>query len=69
MLINIYFIATGAWPENECSYQTRFNALLEYYQAVVLQDKQEKQEYLRRKTPKAHKFPSLTVCKQFNNYI
>ncbi|XP_054730427.1 dynactin subunit 4 [Anastrepha obliqua] len=53
-------VATGAWPENECSYQTRFNSLLEYYQAVVLQDKQEKQEYLRRKTPKAHKFPSLT---------
>ncbi|XP_017471029.1 PREDICTED: dynactin subunit 4 [Rhagoletis zephyria] len=53
-------VATGAWPENDCSYQTRFNALLEYYQAVVLQDKQEKQEYLRRKTPKAHKFPSLT---------
>ncbi|XP_037938032.1 dynactin subunit 4-like [Teleopsis dalmanni] len=53
-------VATGAWPDSECSYRTRFNSLLEYYQAVVLQDKQEKQEYMRRKTPKAHKFPSLT---------
>lgn len=52
--------ATGAWPENECAYQTRFNALSEYYQAVVQQDKQEKQEYLRRKAPRSHKFPSLT---------
>ncbi|KAI8120348.1 hypothetical protein FF38_13809 [Lucilia cuprina] len=53
-------VATGAWPDNECAYQTRFNALAEYYQAVVQQDKQERQEYLRRKAPKAHKFPSLT---------
>ncbi|XP_061390193.1 dynactin subunit 4 [Musca vetustissima] len=53
-------VATGSWPDNECAYQTRFNALAEYYQAVVQQDKQERQEYLRRKTPKTHKFPSLT---------
>ncbi|XP_013107195.2 dynactin subunit 4 [Stomoxys calcitrans] len=53
-------VATGSWPDNECAYQSRFNALAEYYQAVVQQDKQERQEYLRRKTPKAHKFPSLT---------
>uniref|UniRef100_A0A1A9X006 Dynactin subunit 4 n=1 Tax=Glossina brevipalpis TaxID=37001 RepID=A0A1A9X006_9MUSC len=53
-------VATGAWPENECAYQTRFNALSEYYQAVVQQDRKEKQEYLRRKAPRSHKFPSLT---------
>lgn len=34
--------------------------MAEYYQAVVQQDKNERQEYLRRKAPKAHKFPSLT---------
>lgn len=54
-------VATGAWPDNEYAHQTRFDALLEYYQSVVLQEKQEKQEYNRRKTPKAHKFPTLTV--------
>lgn len=34
--------------------------MAEYYQVVVYQDKQERQEYLRRKAPKAHKFPNLT---------
>ncbi|XP_030388340.1 dynactin subunit 4 [Scaptodrosophila lebanonensis] len=53
-------VATGTWPDNECLYQARFNTLMEYYQSVVLQEKQEKQEFQRRKAPKAHKFPSLT---------
>ncbi|KAH8277834.1 hypothetical protein KR018_008506 [Drosophila ironensis] len=53
-------VATGTWPDNECLYQARFNALAEYFQAVVLQEKQEKLEFMRRKTPKQHKFPSLT---------
>ncbi|XP_060655494.1 dynactin subunit 4 [Drosophila nasuta] len=53
-------VATGTWPDNECLYQVRFNTLMEYYQTVVLQEKQEKQEFLRRKAPKPHKFPSLT---------
>ncbi|KAH8372929.1 hypothetical protein KR009_008273 [Drosophila setifemur] len=53
-------VATGTWPDNECLYQARFNALVEYFQAVVLQEKQEKLEFMRRKAPKQHKFPSLT---------
>nr|XP_016941203.1 dynactin subunit 4 [Drosophila suzukii] len=53
-------VATGTWPDNECLYQARFNALVEYFQAVVLQEKQEKMEFMRRKAPKQHKFPSLT---------
>ncbi|KAL7735424.1 hypothetical protein ACLKA6_019541 [Drosophila palustris] len=53
-------VATGTWPDNECLYQVRFNTLMEYYQSVVLQEKQEKQEFMRRKAPKQHKFPSLT---------
>lgn len=53
-------VATGSWPDNEYAHQTRFDSLLEYYQSVVLQEKQEKQEYNRRKTPKSHKFPTLT---------
>lgn len=53
-------VATGTWPDKECLYQVRFNTLMEYYQSLVLQEKQEKQEFLRRKTPKQHKFPSLT---------
>ncbi|EDV36912.1 uncharacterized protein Dana_GF11704 [Drosophila ananassae] len=53
-------VATGTWPDNECLYQARFNTLVEYFQAVVLQDKQEKMDFLRRKAPKQPKFPSLT---------
>ncbi len=53
--------ATNSWPEPEYGHATRFAMLLEHYQAVVLYERQEKQDYLRRKTPKQHKFPSLTV--------
>lgn len=53
-------VATGSWPDNEYAHQTRFASLFEYDQAIVLQEKQEKQDYWRRKTPKTHKFPSLT---------
>lgn len=34
---------------------------MEYFQDVVLVEKQEKQDYSRRMTPKKHKFASLTV--------
>lgn len=52
-------VATGSWPEAEYIHATRFGQLMEYHQSVVLQEKQEKQELWRRKTPKP-KFPSLT---------
>ena len=52
-------VATGSWPEAEYIYATRFAQLMEYHQSVVLQEKQEKQELWRRKTPKP-KYPSLT---------
>uniref|UniRef100_A0A6B2E955 Dynactin subunit 4 n=1 Tax=Phlebotomus kandelakii TaxID=1109342 RepID=A0A6B2E955_9DIPT len=53
-------VATGSWPESEYSHATRFALLMEHYQAVVLRDKQERQDYQRRKAPKQHKYPSLT---------
>uniref|UniRef100_A0A0K8TMS8 Dynactin subunit 4 n=1 Tax=Tabanus bromius TaxID=304241 RepID=A0A0K8TMS8_TABBR len=53
-------IVSGSWPEMEYANETRFNSLLDYYQAVVIQEKQEKQDYWRRKTTKQHKFPSIT---------
>lgn len=53
--------AKGTWPENEFVHQARFQSVLEYYQKVVMHDKQEKQEMIKRKTMKPHKFPSLTV--------
>lgn len=52
-------VATGSWPEAEYVNATRFAQLMEYHQSVVLQEKQEKQELWRRKTPKT-KFPSLS---------
>lgn len=59
-------IATGSWPEPEFANTTRFALLLEHFQSLVIHNKQEKQDYIRRKTPKQHKFPSLTVT---TNYI
>lgn len=53
-------VATGSWPEPEYSNVTRFAQLMEYYQSVVLQEKQERQEFWRRKAPKQHKYPSLS---------
>jgi len=53
--------ATCSWPEQEIAHSTRFSLLLDHYQAVVLHDKQERQDYLRRKTAKTTKFPSMTV--------
>uniref|UniRef100_A0A1B0CK06 Dynactin subunit 4 n=1 Tax=Lutzomyia longipalpis TaxID=7200 RepID=A0A1B0CK06_LUTLO len=53
-------VATGSWPESEYANATRFALLMEHFQAVVLRDKQERQDYLRRKSPKQHKYPSLT---------
>lgn len=41
---------------------------MEYYQDVVVVDKQEKQDYSRRMTPKKHKFASLTVKVDFFFY-
>jgi dynactin-4 len=53
-------VATGQWPEQEYLNATRFSNLLDYYQSVVLHEKQEKQELWRRKAPKPSKYPSLT---------
>lgn len=53
--------ATSSWPEPEYPHATRYAMLLEHYQAVVLHENQEKLDYMRRKTPKQHKYPSLTV--------
>lgn len=52
---------TCSWPEQEYFHNTRFQMLSEHFQAVVLHDKQEKQDFLRRKTTKTTKFPSMTV--------
>lgn len=54
-------VATGQWPDLEYAHANRFAMLLEHCQNVVLHDKQEKQDFLRRKAPKPHKYPSLTV--------
>lgn len=54
-------LAAGNWPEIEYANATRFSKLMEYFQDVVLVEKQEKQDYSRRMTPKKHKFASLTV--------
>lgn len=55
---------TCSWPEQEYNHNTRFQLLSEHFQAVVLHDKQEKQDFLRRKTVKSTKFPSMTVSKE-----
>lgn len=52
---------TCSWPEQEFFHQTRFQQLSEHFQAVVLHDKQEKQDYLRKRSTKMTKFPSMTV--------
>jgi dynactin 4 len=52
---------TCSWPEQEYFHNTRFQLLSEHFQAVVLHDKQEKQDFLRRKSAKTTKFPSMTV--------
>lgn len=41
---------------------------MEYYQDVVLVEKQEKQDYSRRMTPKKHKFGNLTVSVDRKTY-
>lgn len=58
-----FVLAVGSWPEIEYGHATRFSKLMEFYQDVVLVEKQDKQDYSRRMTPKKHKFASLTVCK------
>lgn len=52
---------TFSWPEPEYHHATRFQMLLEHFQAVVLHEKQERHEYLKRKAPRTTKFPSMTV--------
>lgn len=49
------------WPEQEYKHGNRFGKVLDYYQSVVLHDKQTKQEEKRRKTAKPSKFPNMTV--------
>lgn len=51
---------TCSWPEEEYFHSTRFQLLSEHFQAVVLHDKQEKQDFLKRKSTKT-KYPSMTV--------
>lgn len=60
ILNHFYYIATGQWPEAEYAHATRFALLQEHFKNVVVQEKQEK-DFWRRKAPKQHKFPSLTV--------
>lgn len=60
-------VATGQWPDLEYAHANRFSMLQEHYQNVVLHEKQEKQDFWRRKAPKPHKYPSLTVCCINNN--
>lgn len=57
--------ATGQWPESEYANATRISLLLEHYQNIIIQEKQEKQDFWRRKAPKQNKYPSLTVCQGF----
>lgn len=52
---------TCSWPEQEYFHNTRFQMLSEHFQAVVLHDKHEKQDFLRKKSVKTTKFPSMTV--------
>lgn len=56
---------TCSWPEEEYFHSTRFQLLSEHFQAVVLHDKQEKQDFLKRKSAKTTKFPSMTVSSWF----
>lgn len=51
---------TNSWAEQEYFHNTRFRQLSEHFQAVVLHEKHEKQEFMRRKTSKTTKFPSMT---------
>jgi dynactin 4 len=51
---------TSSWPEPEYFHATRFQNLLEHFQAVVLYEKQERNEYLKRKSSRTSKFPSMT---------
>jgi dynactin-4 len=53
------------WPEQEYKYGIRFNTILEYYQSLVLHDKQLKQDEKRRRTTKQSKYPSMTVIYYF----
>ncbi|KAL7016620.1 hypothetical protein ACKWTF_010073 [Chironomus riparius] len=48
------------WPEQEYMHANRFNTILNYYQALVLHDKQVKQDEKRRKTTNKSKFQSMT---------
>lgn len=49
------------WPEQEYMHTNRFNTILSYYQALVLHDKQVKQDEKRRRATKQSKFQSMTV--------
>lgn len=55
------FLATGSWPDLEYENSIRYGLLLEYYQALVMREKQEKLDYSRRKIPRpTGKYQSLT---------
>lgn len=48
------------WPEQEYMHANRFNTILDYYQQLVLHDKQTKQDEKRRRNTKQSKFQSIT---------
>lgn len=54
---------TSSWKEQEYCHSTRFQMLLEHFQAVVLHEKQERNEYMKRKSSRSSKYPSMTVSK------
>ncbi|XP_063360622.1 dynactin subunit 4 [Cydia amplana] len=53
-------VASGGWPERTSPHATRVNQLLDYYKAVLHQEKQEKIERERKKFAVRGKYITLT---------
>ncbi|XP_061711546.1 dynactin subunit 4 [Cydia pomonella] len=53
-------VASGGWPERTSPHATRVNQLLDYYKAVLQQEKQEKIEKERKKFAVRGKYITLT---------
>ncbi|XP_063532908.1 dynactin subunit 4 [Cydia strobilella] len=53
-------VASGGWPERTSPHATRVNQLLDYYKAVLQQEKQEKIERERKKFAVRGKYITLT---------
>lgn len=62
-------VATGQWPDLEYAHATRFASLLENCRNVVLHDKQEAQDWARRKANSQQKYASLTVSARIGGSI